>query len=154
MNIKDNQRLQETLQRIDAVFAAMLREQELNQISVTDLCKKTEIERSTFYANYEDIDALATAYCRKVELQMCEHKTDDFAWIFAYIQEHKEAFETNYKIGISGKGENYQETFFRNGVHGIVKLWFDNGCIENPQTMGAIVNREHLKLFGYDKSKI
>ena len=148
MNIKDNQRHQETLQRIDAAFATMLQEQELNQISVTDLCEKAEIERSTFYANYEDIDALAAAYCKKVELQMREHKTDDFAWIFAYIQNHKEVFETYFKTGICGKGENYQETFFRNGVHGIACLWFAGGCKETPQAMGKIVKREYLKLLG------
>ena len=65
MNIMDNQRHQETLQRIDAAFATMLQEQELNQISITDLCERAEIERSTFYANYEDIDTLAAAYCKK-----------------------------------------------------------------------------------------
>lgn len=147
MNIKDNQRHQETLQRIDAAFAAILREQELNKISVTDLCEKAGIERCTFYANYEDIDALAAAHCRKVELQMHEHKTDDFEWIFAYIQDHKEVFETYFMIGFCGKGENYQETFFRNGVYGIAQLWFTSGCKESPEDMGRIVKREYCKLF-------
>ena len=70
------------------------------------------------------------------------------AWIFAYIQNHKEVFETYFKIGICGKGENYQETFFRNGVHGIARLWFEGGCKETPKAMGKIVKREYLKLFG------
>ena len=47
MNTKDNKRHQETLQRVYATFAELLREQELNEISVTELCESANIERST-----------------------------------------------------------------------------------------------------------
>ena len=57
MNTKDNKRHQETLQRIYTAYASMLREKERNEISVTDLCEAADIERSTFYANFEDISA-------------------------------------------------------------------------------------------------
>ena len=64
MNTKDNKRHQETLRRIYTTFGALLREQELNKISVTELCEIANIERSTFYANFEDIPALANAFFR------------------------------------------------------------------------------------------
>ena len=79
---------------------------------------------------------------------MLAQKTDDFAWIFAYIKDHKDVFETYFKIDVCNKGESYQETFFRNGVHGIARLWFEGGCEESPKAMGAIVEREYHKLYG------
>ena len=62
MNTKDNKRHQETMQRAYATFAELLREQELNKLSVTALCEAANIDRSTFYANFEDISALANTY--------------------------------------------------------------------------------------------
>ena len=59
MNTKDNKRHQETMQRAYATFAELLREQELNKLSVTALCEAANIDRSTFYANYIDIFDLA-----------------------------------------------------------------------------------------------
>ena len=43
MNTKDNKRDQETIQRVYATFAELLREQELNEISVTELCESANI---------------------------------------------------------------------------------------------------------------
>ena len=48
MNAKDNKRHQETIQQVYATFSELLREQELNEISVTELCESANIERSTF----------------------------------------------------------------------------------------------------------
>ena len=62
MNTKDNKRHQETIQRVYATFAELLREQELNKLSVTALCEAANIERSTFYANFADITGLANIY--------------------------------------------------------------------------------------------
>ena len=47
MNTKDNKRHQETIQRGDATFAELLRKQELNEISVTELCESANIERGS-----------------------------------------------------------------------------------------------------------
>ena len=70
MNTKDNKRHQETLQRIYVTFAELLWEQKLNKISVTALCEAASIDRSTFYANFEDISALANSYAAEIEKQV------------------------------------------------------------------------------------
>ena len=75
---------------------------------------------------------------------MHEHKTDNLVWIFAYIQDHKEVYETYFKIGICSKEDWYQETFLRNDVHDIACLWFEGGCKETPQAMSEIVRREYI----------
>ena len=89
MNTKGNKRHRETIQRVYATFAELLREQELNKLSVTALCETANIDRSTFYANFEDISVLANTYSSEIEKQVAAqpHVEGEFAWIFKYILE-------------------------------------------------------------------
>ena len=148
MNTKGNKRHQETIQRVYATFAELLREQELNKLSVTALCEAANIDRSTFYANFEDISALANTYSSEIEKQVAAqpHLEGEFAWIFEYILENKDLFQVYFKLGISQTAADYKILFFRNGVYSVAKLWFKDGCKESPQKMGEIIKREYEKL--------
>ena len=148
MNTKENKRHQATLQRIFAAFAALLQDQDLNKISVTELCEMANIERSTFYANYENISALANRYAAEIEKQVVAqpHAEGEFAWIFEYIVVNKDVFDTYFKLGISQVKEDYKMLFFRNGAYSVAKMWFDGGCKESPVQMGEILKKEYNKL--------
>lgn len=148
MNTKDNKRHQETIQRVYTAFAELLREQELNKLSVTALCEAANIDRSTFYANFEDISALANTYSSEIEKQVAAlpHEEGEFSWIFEYILENKDLFKVYFKLGISQTASDYKMLFFRNGVYSVAKLWFTEGCKESPQKMGEIIKREYEKL--------
>ena len=67
------------------------------------LCKAASIDRSTFYANFEDISALTNAYAAEIEKQVAAqpHEDGEFAWIFEYILENKDLFQVYFKLGIS-----------------------------------------------------
>lgn len=151
MNKKGNKRHQETLQRIHMAFASMLREQELNKNTVTELCKVANIDRSPFYANFEDISALANSYAAKIEKQVAAqpHGEGGFAWIFEYILENKDLFQVYFKLGVSQTATDYKTIFFRNGIYSVARLWFEDGRTESPQKMGDILKREYEKSFCY-----
>ncbi len=59
MNTKNNRRRCESIENIEKTFIELLQAKELNEISVSDICKKCGLNRSTFYANYTDIYDLA-----------------------------------------------------------------------------------------------
>ena len=149
MNTKNNQRRRETIASIDAAFVSLLNEKELKDISVSELCEKAEVNRSTFYENYEDAFALANAYSEKIEKQIADqpHPDGEFAWIFDYIKANADVFEIYFKLGISKKSADYKTLFFRNGVYAVAKIWFDEGCKEPPEQMGEIVKREYMKIY-------
>ena len=63
MNIKNNRRRRQSKERIEKAFIESLQTKELHQITVSDICKACQLNRSTFYANYEDIYDLADIYC-------------------------------------------------------------------------------------------
>ncbi len=55
MNKKNNLRYQENEQKIKDCVISLLDKKSLNQITVQDICKKSGLNRSTFYAHYQDI---------------------------------------------------------------------------------------------------
>lgn len=55
MNIKNNQRAQLTRNKIKEVFIEMLSSKAIHQITVQDICRKADVNRTTFYAHYDDI---------------------------------------------------------------------------------------------------
>ena len=150
MNTKNNQRHQDTIAAIEAVFFSLLKEKELKDISASELCEKAGINRSTFYDNYTDVFSLANACAEKIEIDVAEqlHTDGEFAWIFDYIKTNLDVFEIYFKLGMSKKSADYKTLFFRNGVYAVAKMWFEGGCVEPPEQMGEIIKREYRKAFG------
>ena len=59
MNTKNNRRRRASVERIEKVFMELLQTRELNEITVSDICKLCGLNRSTFYANFTDVYDLA-----------------------------------------------------------------------------------------------
>ena len=149
MNTTNNKRSLATEECLKNALIALLKDKELADISITELCNVADIERSTFYAHYKDVSALGNACAADIEKRLSEvsHSADDFAWIFEYIKDHPEVFSVYFKLGVSKTTGDYKEIFFRNGAYSVAKMWFDSGCIESSEQMGEIVKREYRKLF-------
>lgn len=58
MNTKNNQRAQGTQKKIKDVFIEFLGSKGMHQISVQEICRGANINRTTFYAHFEDVYAL------------------------------------------------------------------------------------------------
>lgn len=67
MNTPNNKRGQETVQKIEEAFVTLLQEKLLHEVEVSELCELAQINRSTFYAHYNDVEALANAFAEKTE---------------------------------------------------------------------------------------
>ena len=149
MNTKNNKRHQATMENIKTAFISLLQDKSLQQISVSDLCESANINRSTFYDNFEDLSSLAKSFVEDVENQISAqpHTPDDFSWIFEYIKANTEIFAAYFKVGISRTDADYKKIFFKNGVYSVAKMWFEEGCVESPEKMGEIILKEYNKLF-------
>lgn len=58
MNTDNNKRFQDTEQKIMDAYGSIAAHKELSKITVSDICKKAQIHRTTFYGHFEDINAL------------------------------------------------------------------------------------------------
>lgn len=149
MNTKNNKRHQETIDNINKAFITLLQDKQLSEITVSDICKAANINRSTFYEKYENISALANVIARNLENRIAEqpHIKGEFAWLFEYAKANADMFNLYFKLGISKSGGEYKTIFFKNGVYSVLKMWLEGGCVESVEQMNQIIKREYDKVF-------
>ena len=179
MNIKNNRRHQQTIERIEKAFLEFLQTRELAQIRVSDICKEAQINRSTFYANYCDIYDLAEQLKNKLFDEVNQMWGQDIDWfssdgdflkLFQHIYQNQELYRFYFKLGYDHskhpvmhnieyavKNEDqrflrYHITFFKNGLNGIIKEWLDGGCQETPEEMCGVLLLEYSGRFVVNKS--
>lgn len=107
MNTKNNKRKRESMQKIEQVLIEFLQTKELTQISVSDICKKANLNRSTFYANYVDIYELADTIMEKLEARVAElHKdeitqgfnSNNYLVLFQHIAQNQIFYRTYFQV--------------------------------------------------------
>lgn len=108
MNTKNNQRFQETEERIIGVFIELLQKKTLEKITVSELCKGSGINRSSFYLHFTDVynlmdrveERLAIYFGRLFSEPEKEYDLGErFCRMFAFIREHQDF----YRIYLSDK---------------------------------------------------
>lgn len=169
MNVKNNKRRRESQEKIEKAFIELLQSREIKDITVSDIIKMTELNRSTFYANYMDIFDLADKTREKLEADfsnlfsdynyMSEHS--GALRMFTHIKENQIFYKTYFKLCYDDKhlisiydvnraekeqlGDNlkYHIEFFRNGLNAIIRLWLAGGCQESPEEMAEVIKKEY-----------
>lgn len=169
MNVKNNKRRRESVEKIGRAFVQLLQEQELNTITVSRICEMTGLNRSTFYANYQDVYDLADHVRRGLEEEFsalfAEYDTakDCFGAtkMFTHIRENQLFYQTYFKLCYDeshkiyvcdpvqaeqarfGEHMQYHIEFFRSGLNAIIKMWLAGGCRETPEEMAQILTEEY-----------
>ncbi len=175
MNIVNNKRKRESQERIENIFIDLIQTRDINEISVSEICKKANLNRSTFYANYVDVYDLAD----KIRIRMMndvlslyvqENATKqhsyDFLKLFKHIKDNKIYYKLYFKLGFDnfvdgmtledsemikwyGKVDIYPEyhiAFFKAGLNAIIKKWLSNDCKESPEDINNILISEYKKM--------
>lgn len=170
MNTKNNKRKRESRAKIESVFVELLQTKELEQITVSDICKLAGLNRSTFYANYEDIYGLADVVRENLELSVSQlyhdeiekgFNSNDYLKLFRHIAENQLFYKTYFKLGYDNQFKivkydtklaanhfnnrliPYHIEFFKSGFNSIVKMWLAGGCKETPEEMNEIIQSEY-----------
>lgn len=172
MNTPNNKRRKESQEKIEKTFVQLIQTKDINEISVTDICKLTNLNRSTFYANYIDIYDLADKIKEKLEREVDnlykeerenKYNTNDFLKLFKNIKENQIFYKTYFKLNMDENTKisqyeydihlaklfyndahiEYHIEFFKAGFNAIVKKWLFNGCIETPEEMNDIIINEY-----------
>lgn len=169
MNTPNNKRRRDSVEKIEKAFVACLQTMDLKKITVSDICKMTHLNRSTFYANFVDVYDLADKVRKTLE-QEFSREFEDFApaqegaaalKMFTHIRDNQLFYNTYFKLcyeekhlisvydprQAEGLGDDkhlqYHIEFFRNGFNAIVKMWLRSGCRETPEEMAEILRQEY-----------
>ena len=145
MNIKNNSRYKASSEKIETAFLTLILNNKYEDITISQVCKQAEINRSTFYAHYDDINDLIIKIESKFAKGMAtifnygerqEHEA--FVEMFSFVKDNKyfyKAFlnipyvtlaETNTKLDVLkniGKNVNIDtsntiEIFYRASFFG------------------------------------
>lgn len=171
MNIQNNKRKKDSISKIESAFLELIQNKEINEITVTDICKKTNLNRSTFYANYIDIYDLIEKIKDKMidnffsiyeEERKNRYHSYDFLKLFYHIKDNQIFYKTYFKLNFDltksvqfideeevykylGYNENidYHIEFFKAGLNAVIKKWLDNNCDKTPEEIEEILKREY-----------
>lgn len=170
MNTKNNRRKKASMRLMEETFLRLLEDRELESITVSELCKACDLNRSTFYANYLDIYDLADHVRARLEeevglLYRDEHgyTSGNFLKLFRHIRDNQLLYRTYFKLGYADRlpidhfgydtalarqhfGDRYVRyhmEFFRQGFNAIVRMWLLGGCQETAEEMNGILMAEY-----------
>ncbi len=170
MNTPNNKRKKESIERIEKVFIELLQTKGLSEISVSDICKRARLNRTTFYANYTNIYGLADTIRDKLEGAVSDlykeeitqgFNSNNYLKLFRHIKDNQIFYQTYFKLGydnnykifiydvnlaqehFQNKFIEYHMEFFKAGITQIIKMWLQNGCKESPEDMFEIVKSEY-----------
>ena len=169
MNTANNKRRKDSQKRIENAFVQLLQNQELDKISVTQICQLAKVNRTTFYANYLDIYDLADAVQKRLEEEVLGLSQNDskgvfsfnFLKLFQHIKENQLFYKTYFKLGherhlrvtdydlqqaskyYDNQYIEYHLEFFRSGLNAVIKKWLQNDCAESPEEIYSIIVKEY-----------
>lgn len=169
MNTLNNKRKKESIRTIENVFANLIQTKDLSKISVTEICKLSKLNRTTFYANFLDVYDLADKFRERMEEQLKEvykeelenqNNTNDFLKLFKHIKDNQLFYKTYFKLDTDSlpmyqydinlskllyndEYIDYHIEFFKAGLNAIIKKWLDNECKESPEEIMYIIKTEY-----------
>lgn len=173
MNIANNKRRKDSVDKIEKAFIELLQTKDLDRISVSEICKITNLNRSTFYSNFLDVYDLADKVCKHLEEEFLslyaeeiknETRTNNFTRLFGHIKENQLFYKTYFKIAninmniigldtemaqkyFNMKYVDYHIEFFKNGLNAVIRKWIDGGCKESPEEIEEIIKSEYKRKF-------
>ncbi len=158
VGVKNNRRARYTKKMIQETVLDLLEDKPINNITVTEVCRQADVNRTTFYRYYDDIyqcvddvemdflesseppkkiqpmialEGLLTAFYndRKLSnLVFVEGKT-------RLLEKLQDAMDQNGKEFI----DPYQSAYLMAGMQSIMKLWVKNGMRETPHELTQII---------------
>ncbi len=155
--------------QITNALLKLLKEKELNDISISEITTTAQVSRISFYRNFNDKDSIIKEYMHltlnewnKNHPKTSEHTEDDILGdIFAYITEYKDFYlmlrDRNIfyflkdiimdALGPKAEYPNfgaYTAAFIANGIYGWIEEWFLRGMQESGEEMTKLLKSRNL----------
>ena len=169
MNTPNNKRKKDSQEKIEKTFLQLIQKKKIEEISASDICKITGLNRSTFYATYIDIYDLvekvkvrmADEFANNQYLKNSKQDSQGYLNMFKEIKENQIFFKTYFKLESISKSPatifnkelaekyynnkyiDYHIEFFRAGLNAVIKKWLDNNCKESPEEIAEIIASEY-----------
>ncbi len=136
MNIKNNSRYKNSSEKIETAFLSLIINHKYEDITISQICERADINRSTFYCHYDDINDLIIQIESKFSRRMIsifdfglKQTHDAFVDMFNFIKENKYFYKAFLNIPYTTIAE-------KNTKVDILKHIGENANIDKSKTMG------------------
>lgn len=170
MNTVNNKRYKNTESEIQEAFMTLLKNKDINDISVKDICKIANISRTSFYSHYDDINDLII----KSEYEKSDRisellaisnplTVEHFINYVNYIKANKSFYIAYFKcennlhiseammkryISVNEMDNTaqlrYHMLFFMAGLKAVTLEWLNNDCPEDVGKIAQILFEQYL----------
>lgn len=169
MNRKDNKRAQTSVQKIKKSASILIKSTGHKKITIKDICNKAKINRTTFYAHFDSIEAVLYEICEeyivscykifldkslsyktriKMTIELIQEDLDFFAYIFDNVHNLElkilEMVENCYKDDdfVSGvEAARLSLAFIISGFVGVGRIYFNSEKYKmTPEEFADILN--------------
>lgn len=112
MNVKNNSRYKMSSEKIETAFLTLILNHKYEDINISQICEQAEINRSTFYCHYDDINDLIIKIESKFAKSMAtifnfglRQEYQAFVDMFTFIKENKYFYKAFLSIPYSTLAE-------------------------------------------------
>ena len=171
-NTINNKAKRDSRERMIKALFELVQTRKVQDISISELCELAQVNRTTFYNHYDNINKLAedargsilTEYARQFENNTDGFTPDNFLVMFRHFYNNQIVYRTYFKLNPSytelldyydkelarrhypGQNDNlvrYHAEFFAAGITVIIKRWLAGGCKETPEEMVNVIVSEY-----------
>lgn len=167
--IKGNRRVLYTQKVIKESLLELLKEKDIHKVTVTDICKKADINRGTFYSHYKDaydlLDSMENEFFDTAYNFVKGHDEGALLKVLNLIKENKDlckiifciqmdpkilnrifliADKIDLKSMVKDEDKVYTDYLIKCSVGGIIAIiqnWLEGGLKEEPEFILDIINR-------------
>lgn len=151
-------------EHITAAMLSLLQEKMLNEISISELCERAGVGRTSFYRNFQDKEDILKKYIRilfqewsgkLIENPPLDELIKD---IFSHFEAYRDFYLLLHKRGLvwllkdiilamcgfhaEGEAINaYASAFAAYSLYGWVEVWFLRGMKESAEEMAALFSK-------------
>ena len=160
-----NRKIQITKRCIREALFECLKEKDINKITISSLCEKADINRSTFYkyygSQYDVIKEMEQEVIQLINEQLNDQpKETSFIQLLQFLKSNKETIKIFFECNVDNEfpkqvlaldsinnplekvsqNDPYIKAYILFGSLAIIQQWIDAGCIESCEEIANIIN--------------
>jgi len=161
-----NRKIQMTKRFIRLALFECLKEKDINKITISSLCEKADINRSTFYkyygSQYDVIKEMEQEVIQLINEQLNNQpKETSFIQLLQFLKSNKETIKIFFECNVDNEfpkqvlaldsinnqleqvsqNDPYIKNYILFGSLATIQQWIDAGCIESCEEIANIINR-------------
>lgn len=160
VGVKNNRRAQYTKKIIKETVLSLLQKESIDSITVTEVCKVADVNRTTFYRYYDDVyscvDSIESDFLDNLKIPQETSMIDALKIMLGEFYKNPALSNLVFVEGktklldrmshfhdhpdiIKTTMDEYEATYIMRGIQGIMKHWVKQGMKESPETLTNII---------------